>query len=153
MVNPDTVVDLLVTQLRSISALATTLFATNEIVGYKYDFPRAQDFIGFYEKADPPVLLVYHRGCRTGNIAAGVRIAHEISLVWKRNGNAGEVFAAVREGVPGGTGLKWKLRQLSSDFLPPYQITFGYRPMETAARTIIDVPEMQFILAERGIDN
>lgn len=161
MVDPSTLLDIVVNALRSNANLLAALGtkpATEAVIPYYTDYSTGSANVEqqvFDQK--PGTAMVCWTQTRTGNFNKGEAIKHDFAVYLKPQGRISTVFLHLREGVvtspvePG--GAKFKLITLHSDVNPIENLACRARTNFVSQNYgLFDFSEVTFTLTERGAD-
>jgi hypothetical protein len=157
MVDPDTLIDNIVTTLRSCTALVSLLDGrTDNIIPRYLSYDEGQANIEGEQIEQPfGTIMVFWRGTRTGNFNRMESIKHDFGISIKPKGRVAAMFVAIREAECTTPEMrKFKLIQVNTAVRTPEDMQCVPAGQFVAqGYGLYDSGIITFTLTERGVDN
>jgi hypothetical protein len=158
MVNPNTLIDAIVTAWKSSADVVAILGSASKITPYYFDMGLSSgtgvNLEQQIQNQTPGTIMVCWVGTRTGQFAKTDTIRHDMAAYLKPGGKIADLFIALREGVCTSSGMKFKLTQVDPSVRTPEEMSC--KPLSRFVSQnygIYDFAELNFTLTERGVDN
>ena len=148
MVNPNDIVDAVVTKIRAISAVVALVGGdANAIYAYEPSFPSAASLEQALNEMPSPSVLVCHRGFSTG--AETVSRTHQVSIFIVPDGSPWDLLVAILDGIPSGDSEAFKDLEILSTLDPPQEYSALDPTQQDFAEVTFDLYSIQLSYREK----
>jgi len=151
MIDPDTLLGYLVTAMKANATLvALTGASTANITSYSANYPTKVELYTAVRDINPPGVLVAWTGTDIGARSNG--ISHLFSAFLAPRGKVAPMFVALREGLIGSSGVKFKRYELNTAV--HYVDVLGcFSRQLIVGEAIFEYYEVPMRITERGVDS
>lgn len=148
MVNPNDIVDAVVTKLRSVSAVVALVGGdSNAIYSYEPSFPAAASLEQALNEMPAPSVLVCHRGFSTG--VETISRTHQVSIFIVPDGSPWDLLVAILDGVPTGDNETFKDLEVLGSLDPPHEYSALDPTQQDFAEVTFDLYSIQLSYREK----